>query len=217
MLSRLFGKKNKATPAPVQPLSSVISQDEMNYAFHFAVQSHDLAKAKEYAAAGADINAAPKGHTPALISSIRDERADITDWLLAQKPDLALIDKMDKTALMTAVDKGADWVTKIIAAGANPDARNSKGWTALEYALRKNNVDGAQVLIDAATDLTQPFSNGFTPADYARENGMVSLAHQIDQKIENKAKAAAEAISPATKQPITVLKKIRLKKDGLNI
>lgn len=216
MLRRLFGKKNKTAPTPAQPLSSVISQEEMDYAFHFAVQSHDLAKAQEYAAEGADINAAPQGHTPPLISSIRDKRADMTDWLLAQKPDLELIDKMDKTALMTAADNGADWVTKIIAAGARPDTRNSKGWTALEYALRKNNIESAQVLIDVPQDLTQPLSDGSTPADYARENRMGILADQITQNIQDTRTAAQNALRPETKKPVTVMKKIRLKKNGLN-
>ncbi|HEX2751824.1 MAG TPA: ankyrin repeat domain-containing protein [Alphaproteobacteria bacterium] len=214
MLSRLFGKKNKAVQ--VQPVSSVISQEELDYAFHFAVQSHDLAKAKEYAVQGANINAAPEGHTPALISSVRDKHAEITDWLLTQKPDMERVDRFGKTALMTAVDHGAVWVGKIITAGANPNTQDSKGWTALEYALRQNHVESAQILIDVLKDLTQPLSDGSTPADYTRENGMPALAEQIAQKEQDKAKAAAEALKPETKQLVTVMKRIRLKKDGLN-
>lgn len=216
MLSRLFGKKNKATPAPAQPLASVISQEEMNYAFHFAVQSHDLAKAQAYAAQGADINAAPHGHTPPLISSLREKQPDITDWLLTQKPDLELRDRLDKTALMTAMDNGADWTEKILKAGASLHTKNAKGWTALEYALRQKHTDSARVLIDAAAAPNAPLSDGSTPADYARDNGMAALADQIDQKEQDKIKAAAEALKPETNQPVTVMKRIRLKKDGLN-
>lgn len=216
MLSRLFRKKNKPILTESQPLPSVPSQEKIDHAFLFAVQSHDLAKAKEYVMQGADINAKPEGHTPALISSVRDKQADMVDWLLTQKPNLERVDRFGKTALMTAVDHGAAWVDKILTAGARPDTQDNKGWTALEYALRQKYVESAQILIDRMKDLPKSLSDGSTPDDYARENGMPALADQIAQKEQEKTRQAAKALKPETRQPITLMKSIRLKKSGLN-
>lgn len=217
MLRRLFGKNNKTPQAQTTLAPPAPAQAEIDSLFLAAIQSHDLIKAKEYAARGADISTASNGHTPALISSLRDQRPDLTDWLLTQKPDLEFVDRLDKTALMTAADNGADWVDKIIKAGADPDTKNSKGWTALEYALRKGHIASAKVLIDAAKDLNAPLSNGSTPIDYTRQNGLGVLADQIAKKENDKTMATADALKPETKQPVTVMKRIRFKKDGLNI
>jgi hypothetical protein len=214
MLSRIFGKKNKITsPAPPSVAAGTNpTQAEIDRSFLFAVQSHDLAKAKQWAAMGADINTAENGHTPALISSLRDKNLEITDWLLTQNPDLELEDKLGKTALMTAADNGSDWVSKIIKAGARLDTKSHKGWTALEHALREKRANSAATLIEAMQNPDASLSDGSNPADYARENGLDQLADKIEEKRHRRAAAQEAAMKPDTKQPVTVMKKIRFRK-----
>ena len=60
-----------------------------------------------------------------------------------------------RTLLMKAAQEGNDWkVTKLIKAGANVNAKDKDGWTALMYAVRyQEGIQCVNLLIDAGADV----------------------------------------------------------------
>lgn len=64
--------------------------------------------------------------------------------------DLYMVDKNGTTSLMRAVRSGNDWKTKaLIEAGAQVNATDKDGWTALMYAVRyQSNLQVVKLLLD---------------------------------------------------------------------
>ena len=59
-------------------------------------------------------------------------------------------------------DNNATEVTRLIQAGANVNARDSIGYTALMWAANHYSVDAAKVLIEAGADMNAKDNNGYT-------------------------------------------------------
>lgn len=102
----------------------------------------------------------------------------------------AQIDASDAsgTALMGACFKGyAGIVAYLVDTGADLEATNFTGGTALSFAAMFNQVAVVDLLLEKGADAGAKDHDGQSPADYARRNGFEELALRIENaKTTNK-------------------------------
>ena len=82
--------------------------------------------------------------------------------------------------LIEAVRKGHPAVVHaFLAKGSDPNARDSKGGTALHWAVAKGSAEIAQLLLDAGADPNATDAGGKTALDLAGEKGRVKVAAML--------------------------------------
>ena len=72
-----------------------------------------------------------------------------------------------------------DCVSVLVAAGADPDARQHGGWTPLMGAAAHGDLEIVDVLLGAGADPSAASDEGRTAASLAEENGHTALAEQL--------------------------------------
>lgn len=122
-----------------------------------AVQSGDVALAKELLDAGANLNAKNDvGHTPLHVAAIRG-REVVAVALLEAGANPNAVDHDGKTPLHWAAsyDEASgyeDIVKLLLDAGADPNARDGNGATPLHAAASVGNRANARLLLDAGAN-----------------------------------------------------------------
>ena len=81
--------------------------------------------------------------------------------------------------LVAARSGDAAGLERGLAQGANVNARNRLGETALVILLKNNKVDLAQKLLNAGADVNQAAVNGITPLMTAAFNGQTAMARSL--------------------------------------
>ncbi len=106
----------------------------------------------------------------------------ITPILIDKGADVNHADNDGNTALIIHTDMhcSRDIVKEFIRAGANLNAKNKTGNTALHYALRNGNTDVARLLIKKGADYEIANNDGITPVDIAVEKGYETVLDLIN-------------------------------------
>merc|ERR1712061_54395 len=73
----------------------------------------------------------------------------------------------------------ADEVKKLVADGADINAQDDFGWTALRYAVRSNHPYAAQALVDLGADVNMPSKSGRTPLMSVAANGLKTMVQGL--------------------------------------
>lgn len=78
-------------------------------------------------------------------------------------------DKNGRTPLMLAIKNGNDWgIRSLLKSGADVNAIDSEGWSALMYAIRyQNNLEFVNILIQNGANITSQNKYGTTPLQIA--------------------------------------------------
>src|SRR5450755_4025192 len=103
--------------------------------------------------------------------------------LLHHAPDVNAVSRNAmKVAVINAAaaSRNLEVVKLVLQAGANPDAQQQAGYTALHEAAVNNNVELAGALLKAGADPGVRSDAGLTPADMAREKGHKEIAEMLD-------------------------------------
>jgi len=80
------------------------------------------------------------------------------------------------TDLMQAALTGsADEVKKLVESGADINAQDEFGWTALRYAVRTTKTEAAAALIELGADVDMPSKSGRTPVMSVAANGLEDM------------------------------------------
>jgi uncharacterized protein len=89
---------------------------------------------------------------------------------------------MTGTALHSAAaGRHRDVVALLLEAGANPDLRQSHGWTALHSAVHNGDEGTVELLLLHGARRDVRNDDGVTPAELARQEGHAGIAERLDQ------------------------------------
>jgi ankyrin repeat protein len=159
-----------------------------------AAERGDLERLRELLAAGADLDATPRGPDAealtALMRAARRGQLDAARLLLEHGADVNArsaktgADAWGKTALMYAAQAGeTDLVHALLEAGAWVDARDEYfrghidfGFTALHYAAKRGHLEAVRALLAAGSPAAAKTHDGETAASLAEAEGHAEVA-----------------------------------------
>lgn len=155
------------------------------------------------------------GITP-LFAAVNQNRADVAQALLAAGADPNQAANSFTPLHHAAYTAQLLTVKALLQKGANPNAQNMFGKTALhDVADASNSAEGAQIaqlLLDAHADVSLKNNQGETPLDLALKKGNANIADVLlrDRNGQPKASAAMEEklISAAWQTNIATVKKL---------
>jgi ankyrin repeat protein/L-ascorbate metabolism protein UlaG (beta-lactamase superfamily) len=151
-----------------------------------AVNIGNIEGALTLARRGADVNASDKSGLTPFLFAVKRGAKDLIALALANKADIAAVDaRTGKTSLHEAALRGySAIVTDLLKAGADKNAKDKQGHTALSYALKYGNQAAADVLrkagvadipwetnLDDAVYLKKPLADGEASIWYLRHSG----------------------------------------------
>ena len=121
---------------------------------------------------GADPNTSTSSGESVLMVAARTGRVTVLNALLAKGAVVELTEQWrNQTALMwAAAENHADAVTRLVTAGADVEARSSRGMTPLLFAVREGQFASAKALVEAGADINAGINNNsvstgaYTPA-----------------------------------------------------
>ncbi len=132
---------------------------------------------------GAQVNARDKqGRTPLYYAS-NYSTADSVRLLLENEANINVFDINSKSSALHGIDD-EEKIKVLIEFGANVNAINDQGWTALHSILSTGTRNCAKILIDNGADLTAKDNEGQSPLFKAAKEGNVECVQLL---IENKA------------------------------
>jgi ankyrin repeat protein len=151
-----------------------------------SAEKGDIIKVIELLRRGANVNIKDrKGWTP-LHYVAASGRADITRWLLENRPDVNARDDNGLTPLHYASLGSFDVTWVLIKNGANVNIRDRNGWTPLHYAVASAASDTicayiVRLLLENGADPNIKDNNGRTVLDLAYEKRCYEVARIIEE------------------------------------
>ena len=116
------------------------------------------------------IMAAVDGGNPAIVSRLLELGADVNQRLAVR----------NGTVIHMAASKGnAEVVRLLVEHGADIEAEDEDGWTAVFYAALSGDLETIQYLCDQGADIQRTTGEGFTPLIAGMENGQLEVARLL--------------------------------------
>ncbi|XP_036094100.1 ankyrin repeat domain-containing protein 7-like [Rousettus aegyptiacus] len=120
-----------------------------NTALHFAVAGHHMEIAEELLLNKADIEAKNKDDFTPLLLAIHEHRYKMAKFLMARNANVHAVDRFKRTSLMLAVnDSSSDLLKQLLQEGVDVLAKDIKGSTAEEHALKTGLIFNHKLIRD---------------------------------------------------------------------
>ncbi len=155
---------------------------------HVAVATGNLDDVRKYLRADKSNSRTryPNG-CPVLFAAITNNHIDVVKELLTHDPGLAVVPKLaveetHRYPVHYAVFCGRlRMTTMLLRNGADPNVRNTRGWSPLHDAVVLDNVDLVEELLNAGANPNLPDTQGVAPVDLAKKYGSSQLIDIIDR------------------------------------
>jgi uncharacterized protein len=124
---------------------------------------------------------APDGFYPLGLAAFFGHRA-VVEFLLKNGADVSLAARNAQkvTALHAGASRGgAEIVTLLLEAGADPNARQERGFVPMHSAAATGNAAIVELLLKHGADAASKAADGKTPADMAAEAGHKEIAETL--------------------------------------
>lgn len=145
---------------------------------HFAVARGDSKKARELLDTGLPVDLlAPDGSAP-LHWALRRKGAEVIDLLLEHGSSIDVRSDEGATPLMTAIQTSEEMVPILLDRGADPNATDDRGFTALHRAAELGKVQIVESLLDRGA-FPRPEAQGHTPQSLAATRGHEAIANLL--------------------------------------
>jgi len=113
-----------------------------------------------------------------LVESMLEKRADCTETITKQKPELSMSKGMPVLSLATLFHSN-QVVKVLLAARAKVNARDSRHSIPLHWACHSDNLEAARILLDAGADLRMTQLLGFDAFACAAGSGAVKVTREL--------------------------------------
>ena len=162
-------------------------------ALAWAAHWDDMEAADLLIRAGANVNAANSYGVTPLSLACTNQNAAMVEKLLKAGADPNGVPTGTPALMVAARTGNVDTVKSLLAHGADANAKeNSRGQTALMWAVAEKHPEVARVLIDRGADVRAHSTNGFTPLLFAAQQGDLDAARMLLEAGANVNEAAPE-------------------------
>ena len=164
-------------------LRDLLRRNGCDYDVFVATGFGDLETARELWTANGNVVLARDGESQTLLHwSVRTDRLPLTDFWLKVGVSPAATNLAGQTALHLAAARGlANQVTRLLAAHAPTNVRDSNGWTPLDTAIQAKQSETIRLLLGAGTAGSRPERGVSTPLHLAAAKGdIVALSALVD-------------------------------------
>lgn len=170
-----------AAAAGTSAVPALTPQDRLAFFVNHARQG-EYAEVDREIAAGIDVNGRDTLDQTALIGAVTHRSEDIVALLLAHHADPNLADNAGWTPLIYGAYFGVDpsLLQRLVDSGADVNARNDRGITALYLASATGHEAQVQFLLDHGADRTLASTAGYTPLRVAQLKGLGKIVALLD-------------------------------------
>lgn len=189
------------TPPEVNPvkaadIAKLSEEDRIGLTVHFA-RVGDLPGLKRMLDAGAPVDGRDTLDQTALIAAVSQDSLAGVQELLKRGAKIDLVDKAGWTALhfTTFFSTETGVMDALVKAGANVNAQNDRGITALYFAAATGHEAQVKYLLAHGADREIASKNGWSPLRISKVKGLEAIADLLDP--EHKAASAPTAAAPA--------------------
>jgi len=194
--------QNPAAPGASAGSEVKLSQEDRTTFFVNAARVGDLDEARKQLAGGAPIDGFDSLDQTALIAAVDHNNIEIIGFLLDKGADPKLGDHAGWTPLIHASYFGANeaLINLLIDRGADVNAVNDRGVTALYLAAASGREEQVQVLLKRGADPKIATKSGYTAERIAQARGLSRIVALLDGKAPD-AGAAVTTPSAAPASP----------------
>jgi ankyrin repeat protein len=149
-----------------------------------AIKANNIAIVDLLIKKNADIITPINNITPLLQASIL-QHTEIKEALISAGAEQSINDsksiskeqqeKLDKALLSKSSEKEKEKIIKLLEGGANPNAKDTTGFSALHWATMNGNIEIILLLIDKGADINAKDNDGRSPIHYSADNEKINI------------------------------------------
>jgi uncharacterized protein len=102
--------------------------------------------------------------------------------VLIPSPDMATAGDKNRDLILASMKGDVEKVRSLLDSGADVNAKDERGWTALLWAISRGQIDLVKLLLDKGSDVNAKGEHGWTPLMEAANRGQLEVAELLLKK-----------------------------------